>query len=121
VDDFAARRADAELGRRRAPKVVWNASPVLRMKMIDVIGVKRLGGHVLEIAFSDGTVGARDFAEIRARTGEMVAPLKDVDYFARVFIEDGALTWPNGYDWDPMALHDDMKNAGLLHRVDAAE
>jgi hypothetical protein len=63
---------------RRAPKVVWNASAVLsmRMKMIDVIGVKRLGGHVLEIAFSDDTVGARDFAEIKARAGEMVAPLR---------------------------------------------
>jgi hypothetical protein len=26
--------------------------------MIDVIGVKSLGGHKLEIEFSDGTVGA---------------------------------------------------------------
>jgi hypothetical protein len=75
----------------------------------------------LEIAFSDGTVGARDFAEIKTRTGEMVAPLKDADYFARVFIEDGAFTWPNGYDWDPIALHDEMKAKGLLRRVDAAE
>ena len=89
--------------------------------MIDVIGVKRLGGLRLEIAFSDGTVGTRDFSDIKARTGEMVAPLKDAGYFARVFIEDGALTWPNGYDWDPIALHDEMKKAGLLRRVDAAE
>jgi hypothetical protein len=89
--------------------------------MIDVIGIKRLGGYVLQIAFSDGTVGTRDFAEIKVRAGEMVAPLKDADYFARVFIEDGALTWPNGYDWDPIALHDEMKARGLLHPVDAAE
>ena len=34
---------------------------------------------------------------------------------------EGALTWPNGYDWDPIALHDEMKQAGLLRRVDAAE
>jgi hypothetical protein len=101
--------------------VVWNALPVLRTKMIDVIGVKRLDRHVLEIAFSDGTVGARDFVEIKARTGEMLAPLKDADYFARVFIEDGALTWPNGYDWDSIALHDEMKAKGLLRRADAAE
>jgi hypothetical protein len=51
----------------------------------------------------------------------MVEPLKDPTYFARVFIKDGALTWPNGYDWDPIALHDEMKNEGLLRRVDAAE
>ena len=39
----------------------------------------------------------------------------------RVFIEDGALTWPNGYDWDPIALHDEMKDAKLLKPAQAAE
>lgn len=89
--------------------------------MIDVIGVRLVGGHKLEIEFSDGTVGVRDFSSIAAKTGSMAEPLKDEVYFARVFIEDGALTWPNGYDWDPIALHDEMKQAGLLRRVDAAE
>ena len=89
--------------------------------MIDVINIRRLGDYRLEISFSDGTVGARDFSEVLDQTGEMVGPLKDPTYFARVFIDDGALTWPNGYDWDPIALHDDMKAAGLLRRIDAAE
>ncbi len=30
--------------------------------MIDVIGVRPLGGHKLEIEFSDGSIGVRDFA-----------------------------------------------------------
>jgi hypothetical protein len=89
--------------------------------MIDVIGVRPLGGHKLEVEFSNGTIGVRDFAFVVEKTGPMSRPLKDPAYFARVFIEDGALTWPNGYDWDPIALHDEMKEAGLLHRVDAAE
>jgi hypothetical protein len=89
--------------------------------MIDVIGLKRLGNHRLEIAFSDGSCGVRDFADIVARNGEMVRPLREPDYFARVFIEDGALTWPNGYDVDSISLHREMKDAGLLHRSDAAE
>ena len=89
--------------------------------MIDVIGVRPVGDHKLEIEFSDGTIGVRDFASIREKTGPMAEPLKDPAYFARVFIEDGALTWPNGYDWDPIALHGDMKEAGLLRRADAAE
>ena len=55
------------------------------------------------------------------KTGPMAEPLKDAAYFQRVFIEDGALTWPNGYDWDPIALHDEMKQAGLLRRSQAAE
>jgi hypothetical protein len=89
--------------------------------MIDVIGVRPLGGYKLEVEFSDATIGVRDFAFIGERTGAMVEPLKDPAYFARVFIEDGALTWPNGYDWDPIALHDEMKEPGLLRRADAAE
>ncbi len=70
--------------------------------MIDVIGVRPLGDYKLEIEFSDGTIGVRDFASIVNKTGAMAEPLKDPVYFARVFIEDGALTWPNGYDWDPI-------------------
>jgi hypothetical protein len=89
--------------------------------MIDVIGVRPLGGHRLEIEFSDGTVGVRHFAEIFKKSGSMAEPLKDPVYFERVFVEDGALTWPNGYDWDPIALHDDMKEAGLLRPAQAAE
>jgi hypothetical protein len=89
--------------------------------MIDVLGVRRLGGFKLEIEFSDGTAGVRDFSDILQKTGPMAEPLKDPAYVARVFIEDGALTWPNGYDWDPIALHDEMKAAGLLRRVHAAE
>jgi hypothetical protein len=89
--------------------------------MIDVISVRHLGGFRLKIEFSDGTTGVRDFRSIADKTGPMAEPLKDSAYFARVFIEDGALTWPNGYDWDPSALHDEMKRAGLLRRIDAAE
>jgi hypothetical protein len=50
----------------------------------------------------------------------MATPLESAEYFARVFIEDGALTWPNGYDCDPNALHAEMKAGGLLRRADAA-
>ena len=89
--------------------------------MIDVIGLKRLGAYRLEIAFSDGSVGIRDFADMVSRDGEMVRPLRNPEYFARAFIEDGALTWPNGYDVDPIELHREMKEAGQLRRTDAAE
>jgi hypothetical protein len=88
---------------------------------IKVRTAKPLGGYRLAIEFSDGATGVRDFQKFIAdKTGPLAEPLKDPAYFARVFIEDGALTWPNGYDWDPIALHDGMKRAGLLRRVDAA-
>ena len=89
--------------------------------LIKVRRAKSLGDHRLRIEFSDDTIGERDFSFIRSESGEMLEPLKDPAYFRRVFVEDGVLTWPNGYDWDPIALHDEMKQAGLLHRADAAE
>jgi Protein of unknown function (DUF2442) len=99
--------------------ILWSGLEALMM--IDVIGVRRLGGFKLELEFSDGTVGVWDFDALLQRTGPMIAPLKDPEYFGRVFLEDGALTWPNGYDWDPIALHDEMKAAGLLRQIHAAE
>jgi hypothetical protein len=66
-------------------------------------------------------LGARDFGSILQKSGPMVEPLKDPAYFARVFTEDGALTWPDGYDWDPIASHDEMKAAGLLRQSYVAE
>lgn len=90
--------------------------------LIKVRQAKPLGDYRLMIEFSDDMIGERDFSFIKRETGEMVEPLKDVSYFERVFIEDGVLTWPNGYDWDPIALHDEMKEAGELRPVgDAAE
>jgi hypothetical protein len=45
--------------------------------MIDVIGLRRLGDYRLEIEFSDGLIGVRDFSFVRHKTGPMAEPLKD--------------------------------------------
>jgi Protein of unknown function (DUF2442) len=77
-------------------------------------------GFRLRIACSDGSAGVHDFSSTVARDGEMVRPLKAPAFFARVFVDLGALTWPNGFDLDPIALHDRMAAAGELGR-EAAE
>lgn len=87
--------------------------------MINVVSVKPMGGYKLHVGFSDGSAGAHDFSATVARDGEMVRPLKDAAFFARVFVELGALAWPNGFDLDPIALHDRMAAAGELTRVAA--
>jgi hypothetical protein len=90
--------------------------------MIKVRKAKPLGGYRLRIEFSDDTIGERDFAFLAHEKGSMLEPLQDEAYFQRVFVENGVLTGPNGYDWDPIALHDEMKDAGELRPVgDAAE
>lgn len=87
--------------------------------MIDVVSVKLMGGFRLRVGFSDGSAGVHDFSSTAARDGEMVRPLKDPAFFARVFVELGALTWPNDFDVDPIALYDRMAAAGELRQVAA--
>jgi len=87
--------------------------------MIDVVSVKPVGGFRLRIRFSDGSEGVHDFSSTVQRNGEMVQPLKDPAFFARVFIELGALTWPNDFALDSIALHDRMAAAGELTQVAA--
>jgi hypothetical protein len=50
----------------------------------------------------------------------MVEPLRDPVYFARVFLEDGAPTWPNGFDMCPDWLRREIGAAGALARMTAA-
>lgn len=85
-------------------------------ELIDVVRVEPRGDYRLALAFSDGTEGERDFAELIAAGGEMVEPLRESAFFARVFLDDGILTWPNGFDLDSIALHAAMKDAGQLGR-----
>jgi hypothetical protein len=89
-------------------------------KIVHVRKLQRLGDYRLKLWFTDGQVGEWDFSEVATRTGSMATPLRDPAYFDRVFLEMGALTWPNGYDWCPHALHTDMAAAGALKFETAA-
>jgi len=88
--------------------------------MIKVAKLKYLGEYRLRATFSDGMAGEYDFAAIVAEPGPMVEPLRDQDYFARVFLEDGAPTWPNGYDASPLWLRREIETKGALAREVAA-
>ena len=90
------------------------------LALIKVTKVEPLGGHRLRLSFSDGNVGERDFVDVVAEGGAMLEPLGDPAYFARVFVEFGAPTWPNGYDLAPNALYAEMAAAGLLQHAAAA-
>jgi hypothetical protein len=82
--------------------------------LVHIRRLKRLGPYRLKLWFTDGQSGEWDFSSMAEDTGPMVQPFKDPAYFDRVFLEVGALTWPNGYDWSPEALHADMAAAGAL-------
>ncbi len=79
--------------------------------------IERLGGHRLRFHFSDGSSGEHDFARLVASGGPMAEPLRDPAYFARVFLEFGAPTWPNGYDMSPEWVRREMEGAGELKQA----
>jgi hypothetical protein len=85
--------------------------------MIKVVKLKRLGGYRLHATFSDGTAGEHDFSALVAETGAMIVPLRDPSYFAHVFLEDGAPTWPNSFDMDPEWLRREIEATGALASV----
>jgi len=89
-------------------------------EIVDVVKVRPLGGYRLKLTFSDSAVGEHDFEPLIIEGGPMVEPLRDPSFFARVFVEMGVPTWPNGFDMDAIKLHMDMAAAGELRR-DAAE
>ena len=86
-----------------------------------VTRIEKLGGFRLRITFNDGSVGVHDFSSMIEESGPMLAPLRDQNYFARVFLEFGALTWPNGFDIAPEWMRREMTVANELERNAAAE
>jgi hypothetical protein len=84
-----------------------------------VTRLEKLGGFRLRVQFSDGSEGLHDFATMVAEPGPMLTPLRDEDYFARVFLDFGAPTWPNGFDIAPEWLRREMDAAGELTQVAA--
>jgi hypothetical protein len=91
----------------------------MTIKLVKAIRVRALSGYRLDIAFSDGSSGVVDLSQIARSKGEMARPLADEAFFAQVFLEMGAPTWPNGYDADPTNLRMKLEAAGEL-RADGA-
>jgi hypothetical protein len=72
----------------------------------DVVEVNPEPGLSLFVRFRDGLCGRVRFAP-EELTG-VLAPLLDVDFFGRVFVDQGAVTWPGEIDLAPDAMHADI-------------
>lgn len=88
--------------------------------MIKIRKATYLDGWRIHLEFSTGECGEIDLTEIVARSGSMVAPLKDIAYFQTFFLEFGALSWPNGFDLSPHSLYQAAQTNGSLRQVQAA-
>jgi len=87
--------------------------------LVDVLKLRPLDGHKLWARFTDGSEGARDLSDLLSKSDPALYPLKSPQFFARVFIESGVPTWPNGFDLDPINPYMELRDAGALTRAAA--
>jgi hypothetical protein len=81
--------------------------------MTKLVDAKLLGERLIALRISDGLGGTWDATTLLKRTGPLLEPLRDSVYFARFFIDAGALCWPNGLELSPDRLHEQV--AALTH------
>ena len=77
-----------------------------------VVEVKPRAEGVLAAAFSDGRNGTARFSD--AACFGIFAPLRDPAFLARAFVDHGAVTWPNGADLAPDAMHAEIGRHGEM-------
>ena len=79
--------------------------------MIKVIEATYVGGFQVSLLFSDGAEGHFNGRELLQRSGPMLDALRDESFFRRVFIDAGALCWPNGLELSPTKLRESCVEA----------
>lgn len=77
-----------------------------------VIRLEVIGPYKLRASFEDGTCQEADLRPILS--GRIYSPLKDLELFNQVYLDDGVPTWPTGADFSPNMLHDWPKRLPAL-------
>ena len=90
------------------------------IEYVKLTAVRQCAPYRLALTFSNGAQGDYDLSGMVEQGGPMVDPLRDARFFARAYVDCGALAWPNGFDLDPTQLYSDMKEAGAFDPVSVA-
>lgn len=77
--------------------------------MIKLIEARYLGNQQIAFTFSNGREGIFDGATLLQKTGSLLEPLRDENYFPKFFIDAGALCWPNGLELSPARLYESCR------------
>jgi uncharacterized protein DUF2442 len=85
---------------------------VLRIEPPRLIEAVPLEGYAVHLQFADGLAANVDLSYLVGR-GEVFEPLRDVDYFRQLRIEEFGTTieWPNEADIAPETLYDHVQRA----------
>jgi hypothetical protein len=97
----------------RAPEVIPEIRPSAPWH---VCGLEVLPGFRFRVRFLDGSSGEVDMTGMlasRQTDGTVFEPLRDRGFFSRAEIVLGAVTWPNGADLAPDAMHDEIRARGV--------
>lgn len=80
----------------------------------DIVSVKPLSDHRLQITFDNGVEGEIDVAALVHFHG-VFEPLRDPAYFRQVAVhpELGVVCWPNGADLDSDVLYGEVVGTSL--------
>ncbi|MCR9123285.1 MAG: DUF2442 domain-containing protein [Phyllobacteriaceae bacterium] len=84
------------------------------IELVKILSVESIGDYRLQVRFSNGREGICDLSDMVGQDSPMLKPLADPVFFARAFVQTGTIAWPNGFDIDAIALHDEMLKAGQL-------
>lgn len=72
--------------------------------------VEYVDGYKLKLLFSDKKVKIVDIESIIKKSKGLFHPLKDIDYFKKVSLDDSqyplSICWPNGADLCPDVLYE---------------
>jgi len=69
-----------------------------------VVKAEYRGGYRIHVAFDDCLEATIDFQ--RWLNGPVFAPVKDLKFFRRFFLDGWTVAWPNGADIAPETLYD---------------
>ena len=63
----------------------------------DILEVKANDDYSLECEMENGEVYLYDMSFVNELDGMLISPLRDLKFFKKVWLDLGALTWPNGF------------------------
>jgi Protein of unknown function (DUF2442) len=76
----------------------------------DIVEVRAEKNHSLWLRFADGVTGIVRL-DVTEFTG-VLEPLRDPEFFGKVYVENGATSWPGEIDLAPDALYRELQKVG---------
>ena len=63
----------------------------------EIVEVVTTDDFVLDCKMENGEIYRYDMSFVKEKSGALMVPLRDATFFKKVWIDYGALEWPNGF------------------------